>query len=356
MSHKSETDRRESSQAEVGAPTLLPSREDGGRDSARMRCGLASGNAVSRLALALLATTLVTGSAVIAAPPTKSAPKAPAKAPEAAPAAVPVKPAPGGENLIRNGDFEQPNEAGDAPRFWQVVDNLVYRWTTDPDAPERGKVIKIDTAVPQAQAYEWWVEHFVKGAPLANAPAKLPFSGPGFDTIGAYDGGFYMSDFIPIKPGRAYRVYVDVKGPTCKVFVKGYEKEVPVSFADEQPSVQQLFRQARNEPEVDDKGRPVRYYLRYSYHKWFPAGGPNKWQTYGIERPAHPTSRELTKNVRFIRIMLYPYWPNAEYMFDNIRVVEVDPEPDQANPTASEADYKEGKVVRPASPATQPGK
>ncbi|MCX5659117.1 MAG: hypothetical protein NTW19_05260 [Planctomycetota bacterium] len=308
-------------------------------------------------ALALLAAFV---SQAQAAPPSKTPTrpptKPPAKAPEAAPAAVPVAapaPAPGVENLIRNGDFEQPNDTNDGPKFWQPVDNLVYHWATDAEAPERGKVIKIDTGVHESQAYDWWTERFVKGAPLANAPAKTP--GAYMDSIGALDGGFFWSDYIPIKPDKAYMVYVDVKGGGCKVFVRGYEKEVPLSFADEEPATQQVFRQARNEPENDASGKPIRYRLRYSYTKWFSAGGGGKWQTYSLDKPAHPTSRELTKNVRFLRVMLYPYWPNGEYMFDNVRVVEVPADADQANPTAAtEADYKEGKVARPAMPATQP--
>lgn len=250
-------------------------------------------------------------------------------------------------NLLPNGDFETP--AADDPTRpdrWQAVDNLVFFWTTDPDAPERGKVIKIDTDVYQSQAYKWWVERFVRGKPPADAPARQPTSGPKYDTIGGLDGGWYWSDFIEIKKGAAYKVYVDAKGPACLVFVRGYEKKVPISFGDEAPAVQEQFRRARGEPMNDAGGRPIKYRLRYIYTAKFPAGGSDTWQTYTHTKPRHPTSRDLTENVRYLRICLYPFWPATTYWFDNVRVVEVEPDAAQAKPEAEKADLEEGKVVR----------
>jgi len=255
-------------------------------------------------------------------------------------------PAENAENLIRNGGFEKPAEDGTHPAHWQQVDNLVFFWTTDPQAPDRGKVIKIDTDVYQKQAYQWWKDRFVHGRPLAEAPEKTPTSGPKFNTIGGLDGGFYWSEFIPVKYGRAYKVYVDAKGPGAKVFIRGYVKKVPLSFADEMASVQEQFRIARGEPLEDEHGRPIKRRMRYIYQTWFPVGGDKEWHTYTHNKPRHPTGREITEDVRFIRIELYPYWPAATYWFDNIRVIEVDPVRDVAKETAEEADFEEGKVVK----------
>lgn len=249
-------------------------------------------------------------------------------------------------NLAPNTGFEEANEAGDGPRHWDQTDNLVYFWTRDPAAPDRGRVLKIDTDVNQKQAYGWWIRRYLKNAPLADAPAKEPTHEPKYDTIAGLDGGFYWSDYIPIKPGKAYKVFVDAKGPASKVFLRGYEKPLPVSFADENKAVQEVFREAKGEPTKDSKGRPIRYFNRYVYSTWFTVGGANEWRTYTHEQPRHPTSRELTENVRYLRIMLYPYWPPGEYWYDNIRVYEVEPDPDQARPPAEEADLEEGKVIR----------
>jgi len=273
-------------------------------------------------------------------------PRTPRPAPEAERTVAPADAPDAKTNLLPNGDFETPAADGTRPAHWQQVDNLVFFWTEDPAAAERGKVIKIDTDVYQRQAYAWWIDRFVRGKPLDEAPAKTPTSGPKYDTIGGLDGGWYWSDFIPVKEGGAYKVYVDVKGPGCLVFVRGYEEKVPIHFGDEEPAVQEQFRKARGDPLKDANGRPIKYRMRYRYTTKFPAGGSDEWKTYTHTKPRHPNSRQITRNVRYIRVMLYPFWPAGTYWFDNVRVVEVPPDAGQAKPEAGEADLKEGKVVR----------
>lgn len=258
----------------------------------------------------------------------------------------PQEPEPSDGNLMVNGGFEIAEASADSPAHWQRTDNLVFHWQTDPSTPQRGKVLRIDTDVDQKQAYAWWIKRYLHNAPLNKAPAKTPTVEPKYGTIAGLDGGFYWSDFIEIKPGRAYKVYVDAKGPASKVFIRGYDKRLPVSFADESPAVQELFREARGEPSLDAQGRPVKYRLRYRYTTWFPVGGSSQWQTYTHNQPRHPTGREITEDVRFIRIALYPYWPPGEYWYDNVRVYEVDPDPRLTSPNTDEADFEEGKVIR----------
>jgi len=279
----------------------------------------------------------------------------PAVAAEVSPASPPMipkntpvtgEPDAGAVNLMNNPGFEDANEKKDGPAMWQGVDNLVYYWATDPDAPARGKVVKIDTDVDQKEAYRWWVKRFLHGASLSDAPKKTPNPVPGYGTIAGLDGGYYWSDYIEIKPGRAYKVYVDAKGPMSKVFIRGYEKKVPLSFGDEAPATQEMFREARGEPLVDAKGNPRKYRLRYQYQTWFHVGGGNGWATYTHQQARNPTGREMTEDVRYIRITLYPYWPQATYWYDNIRVYEVDPPRDKNKAEAEEADFEEGKVVK----------
>ncbi|MAF66858.1 MAG: hypothetical protein CMJ84_14530 [Planctomycetes bacterium] len=230
---------------------------------------------------------------------------------------------PSSGNLLENGDFETPDPTKSGPARWQKMDGLVYRWTTDPKAPARGKVLRIDTSVDEAHAVRWWVDRYVRDRPLDRAPQKV--AGSGYSHVGGNIGGFcWSSHFIPVKPGGAYRVYVDARGPAGKVFIRGYEKKVPVFFGDEQPLVQQVFREARGDPTHDENGRPIRYRLRFRYQSWIPVGGSDEWKTYTHRKPRHPNGNEITEDVRFIRIMLYPYWPPGEYWFDNVRVVEVE--------------------------------
>ncbi|HTU24504.1 MAG TPA: hypothetical protein VMF30_03850 [Pirellulales bacterium] len=249
----------------------------------------------------------------------------------------------GAVNLLANGDFETPNAAGDGPAHWQPLDNLVFHWVRDSD-PARGRVMRIETDVGQPQAYAWWKKLFQDKAPLREAPVKIPDTG--YSSIGGLDGGFYASDLIPIRAGGAYKVYIDAKGPVSKVFIRGYEKEVPLSFGDEQPAVQEMFATARGEPSLTPEGKARKHRLRYAYQTWFAVGGSDTWQTYTHRQPRHPNGRELTEDVRWIRIQLYPYWPPAAYEFDNIRVIEVPALDRQGKPAADEADVEEGKVVK----------
>ena len=85
-----------------------------------------------------------------------------------------------------------------------------------------------------------------------------------------------------------------------------------------------MFRKARGDPQLDEKGRPVRYRLRYVYRTWFAIGGSSEWQSY-THKPRRPNDNELTQNVRYIRIQIYAFWPPGEYWFDNVRVIEVKP-------------------------------
>jgi len=266
--------------------------------------------------------------------------------PPAAPATSDItveSPPAGSVNLIKNGDFETPNAAGDGPAHWQQIDNLVCHWNRDAD-PAHGRIIHIETDIGQSQAYAWWKKLVLDKAPLRDAPAKIHDAG--YASIGGLDGGFYASDLIPIKAGAAYKVYVDAKGPGAKVFIRGYEKEVPLSFADEQPAVQEMLATARGEPSLTKDGKARKHRLRYAYQTWFAVGGTDTWQTYTHHQPRHPTGREQTEGVRWIRIQLYPYWPAGTYEFDNVRVIEVPALDRKGRPDVSDADFEEGKVVK----------
>ena len=250
--------------------------------------------------------------------------ESPPKQPKGERVVVPADERPPAEaNLIRNGGFEKPASDGAHPAHWQAIDGLVYFWPKADDAG-RGRIMRINTDVKQAQAYRWWVQRFVHDKPLSAAPRRAPTQPPRYDTVAGLEGGFYWSHYIPVEPGGAYRVYVDAKGPTSKVFIAGYEKKQPIYFGDEQPAVRERFRKARGESMLNESGRKKPEHLRYTYTTWFPVGGSDQWRTYTHREPRHPNDNPVTEDVRYIRIMLYPYWPPGEYFYDNVRVVRVD--------------------------------
>jgi hypothetical protein len=223
-------------------------------------------------------------------------------------------------NLVVNGDFEQ----GEAtPTGWQAVDGLSSFWVDDPDG-QRGKVLKLDTDVLQSQAYEWWAQ-VREGAAAAAAPSKLPTIEPKYDTLAGLDGVWFWSDAIPVEKGKQYWLTVDVKGPGMKVLMRGYPQQPDLAFgADEGAFIGYLQKQAGTFK--NERGRKA-FIKKYNWDSWMKAGGGDGWQTYARrEKPFSPTKN--TPNVRYLRIMLYPYWPPGVYYIDNVRLTEYPPPAD----------------------------
>lgn len=247
-----------------------------------------------------------------------------------------------GKNLIPNGDFE---EGGETPAHWQTVDGLTTFYVKDPD-PKRGRCIKFDTDVLQSQGYEWWA-HFARAEMAAavlregglsglaglirppspkDAPKKLPTVEPKYDTLAGLDGVWYWSDCIPIEKGKAYWLSLDAKGAGMMVWLVGYPERPPVAFGSEAKALigylkdLQLPKNAKNERNKE----PV--IAKYIYRGQMAVGGSAKWQTFSRNQKLfRPTS--VTPTVKWVRILILPFWPPGEYYVDNVRLVEVpDPE------------------------------
>jgi hypothetical protein len=217
-------------------------------------------------------------------------------------------------NLIPNGDFEE----GDiTPKRWQTVDGLTSFWVKDAD-PDHGMVIKLDTDLPQLQAYDWWVR-IANGASPRDAPKKRPSTDPNkYDTLAAYDGTFFWSDFIPVEKGKAYWLTLDVKGPAgMMVWLVGYPAKGSTAFGADMAAFQEYLKE-----HVAGKPKPNRRRFNPFIHKYvwkgqLVVGGADGWKTYSRrEKPFRPT--EHTPSVRYVRVLLLPYWPPGTYYVDNV--------------------------------------
>lgn len=217
------------------------------------------------------------------------------------------------ENLLPNGDFE----AGEgAPAAWQKIDALASFWVDDAD-PKHGKVMKFDTDVSQAQAYGWWSK-IVAGASAADAPAKQPTVEPKYDTLAGLDGVWFYSDYVSVEAGKKYWLTVDVKGPGMLVWLVGYPDKPDTTFGADQGALQQYLAEAKQRDAKQKRGRPA-FIHKYVWKGQMPAGGSNEWKTYSRRvKPFEPTKN--TPNVRYVRVLLYPFWPPATYYVDNVRL------------------------------------
>ena len=225
-------------------------------------------------------------------------------------------PAPSPKNLVPNGDFEQGDKT---PTGWQTVDGLSSFWVNDDD-PAHGKVIAFDTDVLQSQAYDWWVK-IAGGASPADAPKKLPTQEPKYDTLAGLDGVWFWSDFIPVEKGKSYWLSLDAKGPPMLVWLVGYPEKASTAFGADSAAFQEVLKSKRTGvPPVTNRKREV-FVHNYVWKGQLAAGGSDQWKTYSRrKKPFRPTAN--TPNVRYVRVMIYGFWPPASYRVDNVRLVE----------------------------------
>jgi hypothetical protein len=229
----------------------------------------------------------------------------------------------GPKNLVPNGDFEK---GKDTPDGWQKVDGLTTFWVNDPDG-KRGKVIKLDTDVLQSQAYAWWVK-IAKGAKAKDAPKKLPTAEPKYDTLAGNDGVWFWSDFIPVKKGQAYWLTLDVKGtPDVMAWLVGYEKKESTAFGADANAFQEYLKEKTTGRPLDRKRNFEGFINKYSFRGQlngrYAKTLENGWKRWTRDTlPFRPTKR--TPNVRFVRVLVLPYWPPGVTYLDNVRLTEVE--------------------------------
>jgi hypothetical protein len=265
-----------------------------------------------------LAPLVVLAGLAAAAPPLR--PKPPP--PEGPTNSKPPPLVPGAKNLVPNGDFEQ----GDVtPTGWQTIDGLSTFWVKDAD-PAHGKVLKIDTDIYQSQAYDWWVK-LVHGASPRDAPKKTVTVGDKYDTLAGLDGVWFWSDFIPVEKGKAYWFTVDAKGPGggLLAWLFGYPEKTSTAFGADEGAFQE-YLQGKTAGKLPDRSRGFESFIHK--YKWkgqlssLAGSSPTEWKTFSRRAmPFRPTAN--TPDVRFVRVMLYAYWPPGVYYFDNVKLYEV---------------------------------
>ncbi len=171
----------------------------------------------------------------------------------------------------------------------------------------------------QSQAYEWW-EQILQGASPRKAPVKIPFKGEGYDTIAGWDGVWFYSDFIPIEKGKSYWLSLDVKGPEIMAWLLGYVEKTNATYGAEAGGFQSYLGDKNG---TRDPKRGFKKFIQgYDWKGQLKAGGTGQWATYSRrEQPFRPTA--VNPSIRFVRILLLPYWPPATYYIDNVTLREV---------------------------------
>ena len=181
--------------------------------------------------------------------------------------------------ILANGDFETPDAADPSkPAGWDRVDGLGVQWTQAPD-PAHGRAIRMDTRISERDMQAQWIKTGLTN--IWNIP------NPGNNAIAESYGLSLYSAAMPVKPGQAYRITFDFKGPSggAKVWVRGYG----------------MFH-----------GEKRRRWETYVSCK----GDGSDWTT--CSQIFHPT--KFRPDVSEMKVMLFAYFPAGVYWFDNVRI------------------------------------
>ena len=173
----------------------------------------------------------------------------------------------------------------------------------------------------QSQAYEWWVK-IAKGASPKDAPAKLPTQDPKYDTLAGNDGVWFWSDPVPVEKGKAYWLMIDARGPgEIMVWLVGYPEKPSTAFGADAAAFQEALKEKTSgKPPPQKRGREP-FLHTYDWKGQLKTTPTNEWKTFARrEMPFRPTAN--TPNVRWMRVVIMPYWPPGEYFVGNVRLTE----------------------------------
>ena len=183
-----------------------------------------------------------------------------------------------GKDLVLNGGFEHGQKD---PANWDPLKENMS-WVDDPDG-KSGKVVRFDMPRDVAATY----------------------------------GMLLYSEAIRVEPGATYRLRWRFKtmAPAVKLFIKGYA-EFPKGLGFE-GQAREVFR-SRKDPQYGPR-------VKNEYEK-------GKWTEYGhdfvpflVGKHDPKTGRFIknTRQPRYIRLMLYAYWPQGVVYWDNIVVKKI---------------------------------
>lgn len=226
-----------------------------------------------------------------------------------------------GQPVNLNGRFE------DGHKGWEHPDNVAT--FLEPGPAGRGKVLRIRTDLKRAP----WMAYRRKLRFGQADPTRPPAIGPdsSYASVAGMEGVFYRGDWLDATTGQRYWLVADMKGKTAgiffpKIFVKGYldytahatalpetslveRKMTPGQFAD--------LPEAKQKALVADdvKRHPDRY--RRECFRWYLAcrNEENVWKHYAAP---FPPRGGLPKNVRWMKIEVYAYWPPGNFTFDDV--------------------------------------
>ncbi|MFP4216265.1 MAG: hypothetical protein ACLFVH_10065 [Phycisphaerae bacterium] len=226
-----------------------------------------------------------------------------------------------GKPLNRNGDFEKGHLGWDRP------DGVSTFLTKGPKG--RGTVLGVRTDLKR-DPWLAYRKRLRKGQADPNNPPRIARD-TSYGCVGGLEGVHYRSEWIKATPGRRYWMLADCKGRGgAKVFLKGFGAVPKAANVDGLPesSLAELGLSPREFAELpagkrreliaaDLKKNPMRH-VREVY-RWYLNCGQSKGEWMHFAAPVPPRGG-LPKNVKWLQIQVYSYWPPGEYLWDNVHL------------------------------------
>lgn len=256
-----------------------------------------------------------------------------------------------GKPLNVNGSFD----AG--AKGWDAADNVSTFIEAGPKG--RGKVLRVRTDLKR----DPWLAYRKALRKGLASPAKPPkiATDTSYGCVGGLEGVHYRSRWIKATPGRRYWLLADVMSSNAKpgiffpkVFVKGFRRTkhamdgMPESSLAKLGMTPKQFADLPEEKrkaliEADAKTNPM-LYVRECY-RWYLACRCKKGE-WGHFAAPFPPRGGLPKNVEYLQIQIYSYWPPGTYLWDNVHLY-TDPKQKAPLPEQKARTENFGKTSKP---------
>lgn len=228
-----------------------------------------------------------------------------------------VEPKRFGKPLNTNGDFEKGRAGWDAP---DLVSTFLVA-----GPPGRGTILRVRTDL----ARDPWLAYRRELRLGRTDPSRAPkiARDVSYGSVAALEGVHYRSEWIRATPARRYWLLADHKGRGgAKVFVKGFRDWSAEADGLPESSLAGLGitpRQFADLPAArrkeliaaDVKKHPASY--RREVYRWYLNCKEARDRWLHISAPFPPRGG-LPKNVQWLQIQIYSYWPPGEYLWDNV--------------------------------------
>ena len=244
-----------------------------------------------------------------------------------------------GKPLNRNGSFDE-GSAG-----WDEADNVSTFY--EPGSKGRGGVLRVRTDL-QRDPWLAYRKALRMGQADRNNPPKIA-TDTSYSCIGGLEGVHVRSEWLKATPGQRYWMTADVfpvdtpSNPNGvffpKVFVKGFSKTPHAMDGLPESSLAELGLTPREFAALSEKKRkeliaadaqkhPMRY-VRECYRWYLPCRSRAGEWTHAAA--PFPPKGGLPKNVEYLQIQIYTYWPAGTYLWDNVNLYK---DPNQKKPLA----------------------